>query len=674
MPESVASIYPFPFSIGQGHDVNFSLVAGSRIYSYEEAKISQIMHDSCSRFPERSMFLGFRQLGLTPRDVAHWVWGVPHRVDVTAALSFFFKMVKCEPYEELSRQGRIHFVPHHKAHAYLAITTSPFDDGCFLTLDGGGDEANHADSTWGVFEGGRIISLEPSKGEYGLTLFHGYMCELVGYLNFTDHGKLMGLASYAEPPAELYAELWRFLVSEHDGMNFKVTVRRRSMSPLSAARVRVDAYNRYKTINQPNPPQELIDLTKFYPSHQIAAAGQRVFEDCLRGVVSRLVERTGKKNVVLCGGAFHNVSANRRLNELGIAKVFVPMGVGDEGLSLGAAFAFLAERGIASANGKPYGFLTPFLGPQFTNEEVEKLLDEYRLAHRIFRDDGELGRFVAQILANGNIVGWFQGRAELGPRALGARSVLADPRDVRSKARLNQMLKRRDWFMPFAPAILEGYESDYLEHYTHSPYMTMAFRATEKAMREIPAGIHADQTCRPNCVSRSTNPKFYRLIEEFRLLTGIPAVLNTSFNRHGIPTVASPRQAFEHLMAGAVDVLAIEDYVIWPAPDKDFPTSSLRDEKLFLAVEVIKPVVRAWVQGGGVERALDRCHPVVVERLSLRAAEDEFSVLGRVFRRRPGIEERELLTACRDLLESNASILNSLPLGRTPHSECASGG
>ena len=206
MSETIASIYPFPYRIGQGHDVNFSLLSGGDIYSYEEAKISQIMHDSTSRIPERSMLLGFRELGLAPRDVDHWVFGAPYKVDEKAALGFFFGKFKGQPYDELHLEGRIHYVTHHKAHAYLAIATSPFDDGCFFTLDGGGDEADDVDSTWGVFEDGRIVSTESSDAAYGLTLFHGYICELIGYLNFVDHGKLMGLASYAEPPEELCAK------------------------------------------------------------------------------------------------------------------------------------------------------------------------------------------------------------------------------------------------------------------------------------------------------------------------------------------------------------------------------------------------------------------------------------------------------------------------------------
>jgi carbamoyltransferase len=658
----IASCYPFPFTIGHGHDVNCSLLAGDRIYSYEEAKISQVMHDSCSRFPERALFLGLRQFGIAPRDVMHWVWGVPNQVNVAAALEFFYSLMKCESYQALSEQGRVHFVSHHKAHAYLAIMTSPFADGCFLTLDGGGDEAQYTDSTWGVFEDRRIVSSESSKGGHGLTLFHGYVCELVGYLNFADHGKLMGLASYAEPPEELCKELRRYLVADHDGMNFRLSLERPGQSTVSAKRIRIDAYDQYKTLHQPNPPAELVELTKFYPAHQVAAAGQRVFEDCLCEIAATLVRRTGKKNLVLCGGAFHNVCANRRIHELGCANVFVPMGVGDEGVSLGAAFSLLAEKKGASSSA--YSYLTPFLGPQFSDEEVRRLVQEYGLLCRHFESEEEQCRFVARSLADGQIVGWFQGRAELGPRALGARSVLADPRALKSKARLNQLLKRRDWFMPFAPAVLEGYEEAYLESYTRSPYMTMAFRATEKAKREIPAGIHVDGTCRPNCVSRATNRKFYRLIEEFMALAGVPAVLNTSFNRHGIPTIASPRQAFEHLAEGAVDLLAIERFVVFPSPGREAQPGVILDERVFLAFESIKPILKAWARGDEVREAVRRCEPEIVRGLGLEWTAGELRFLGHVFRREQvGESAEELLQACRGALEAQAGLVAGLSAG-----------
>jgi len=659
----IASCYPFPFTIGHGHDVNCSLLAGDRVYSYEEAKISQVMHDSCSRFPERALFLGLHQFGLAPRDVAQWVWGMPNRVNVAAALEFFYSLMKCEPYQALAEQGRVHFVSHHKAHAYLAIMTSPFADGCFLTLDGGGDEAQHADSTWGVFEDGRVVSSESSKGAHGLTLFHGYICELVGYLNFVDHGKLMGLASYVEPPDELCEELRRHLAMDHDGMNVRVLLERPGQSPLSPKRVRIDAYDQYKTLHQPNPPGELVEMVKFYSVPQIAAAGQRVFEDCLCEIAANLIRRTGKRNLVLCGGAFHNVCANRRIHELGSAKVFVPMGVGDEGVSLGAALSLLAEKKAAAA--PSYSYLTPFLGPQFSNAEVRRLVQEYGLPYRDFDSEEEQCRFVAKSLAAGQIVGWFQGRAELGPRALGARSVLADPRNPKSKARLNQLLKRRDWFMPFAPAILEGHEEAYLESYTYrSPYMTMAFRATEKAKREIPAGIHVDGTCRPNSVSRATNKKFYRLIEEFMALAGVPAVLNTSFNRHGIPTIASPRQAFEHLAAGAVDLLAIERFIVFPAPGREVQPGTVLDERVFLAFEAIKPILMAWAKGDVVEEAVRRCEPAIVRGLGLEWTAEELRFLGHVFwREQVGESAEELLQTCRGALETQAGLVVRLSAG-----------
>lgn len=661
MSRVIASVYPFPYRLGQGHDVNFSLLNDGQVYSYEESKLSQIMHDSTSRIPERSMLLGFRELGLSPKQVNHWVFGSPHKVDETEALDFFFGKFKARTRDQLSEQDGIHYVTHHKAHAYLAISTSPFEDGCFITLDGGGDEADQRDSTWGVFEDGRIVDSASSNQAYGLTLFHGYICELVGYLNFIDHGKLMGLASYADPPEELCAELRGFLVREFGDMNMRVTLRRGAQSTLDPNRIRIDRYNQYKTVNQPNPPDELVDLARFFPAHEIASAGQRVFEESICELTTRLVERTGKTNVVFSGGAFHNVSANRRVNELGIANVFVPAGVGDEGLSLGAAFAFEAEtKGLTSNT----SYLTPFLGPRFSNTEVESLISEYGYSHQFYEDESKLCRFIAGEIEKGNIIGWFQGRAELGARSLGARSVLADPRSLSSKARLNQLLKRRDWFMPFAPAILEGCENEYLQKYIRSPYMTMAFVATSKAMNDIPAGIHVDGTCRPNSVSRAQNPRFHRLITEFNRVTGIPAVLNTSFNRHGIPTIASPRQAFEHLAAGSVDLLVIEDYVVFRDIDTDVVSDTLIAENVFLAVETVKPILRAWVANDDYTIAIDSADPAMITGLGIDIEDHEFHILGQVISRDEGMEFGAIISKLTGLLVSSESIVDELPIGR----------
>ena len=176
--------------------------------------------------------------------------------------------------------------------------------------------------------------------------------------------------------------------------------------------------------------------------------------------------------------------------------------------------------------------------------------------------EAEMVKSAAQAIVDGRVVGWFQGRAEFGARALGARSVLADPRNPDSKSRINQLLKKRDWFMPYAPAIMEEYAGEYLKVPCHSPYMTLAFDSVEGAVEKVPSAIHVDGSVRPQVVRRDDNPLFHDMIGEFHRLTGVGMVLNTSFNRHGVPIVATPRHAIEHLLEGVVDVLFLGGYEV----------------------------------------------------------------------------------------------------------------
>lgn len=177
----------------------------------------------------------------------------------------------------------------------------------------------------------------------------------------------------------------------------------------------------------------------------------------------------------------------------------------------------------------------------------------------------EFAASVARALADAKVVGWFHGNAEFGARALGARSVLADPRQASSRIRVNQALKKRDWFMPYAPTILEEYGNEFFEGFVPAPYMNTAFRMRPEKAGLVPAAIHLDGTCRAQSVNEKQNPLLYRLILEFAKLTGVPMILNTSFNRHGVPIVATPRQAIQHLLEGNVDLLAIEGYLVSPS-------------------------------------------------------------------------------------------------------------
>jgi Carbamoyltransferase C-terminus/Carbamoyltransferase N-terminus len=289
----------------------------------------------------------------------------------------------------------------------------------------------------------------------------------------------------------------------------------------------------------------------------IAATGQHFFELLVLRAIRNIRDRTGMDRFALSGGAFLNVLVNEKLRREVEVSSYVPVAPHDAGLSLGAALFKLHE----STGHRPNGETTAYLGPKFDRRNVSSLLASHCLR---YKEPQDIATSVARAVADGKVVGFFQGKGEFGARALGARSVLADPREESSKFRVNQALKKRDWFMPYAPAILEEHGNEFFERFVPAPYMNMAFRVRPEKVHLIPAAIHVDGTCRAQSVNEIQNPLFYRVISEFAKLTRIPMVLNTSFNRHGVPIVATPRQAIEHLLEGSVDLVAIEGYLVSP--------------------------------------------------------------------------------------------------------------
>ena len=282
---------------------------------------------------------------------------------------------------------------------------------------------------------------------------------------------------------------------------------------------------------------------KMIPPMNIAATAQHFFQELIVKAIHNLVERTQIRNISLGGGAFQNVLTNGILQErLGI-NTFIPVAPHDAGLSLGAALYKRHE------NNKKRSLSVPaYLGPSFKEEEAIQEVSRFGLNFQRVKEN--IATTIAHEISNGQIVGCFQGRAEFGARALGGRSVLADPRFLNSKARLNQVLKRRDWFMPYAPTVLEEFGHIYFSDFVPTPYMNRTFQVLPKAFIDLPAAVHTNNTSRVQSINEEQNPFFYSIIKEFYFLTGIPVLLNTSFNKHGTPMVATPRHAIEHLLEG----------------------------------------------------------------------------------------------------------------------------
>jgi carbamoyltransferase len=287
----------------------------------------------------------------------------------------------------------------------------------------------------------------------------------------------------------------------------------------------------------------------------LAYSAQKTLERAVIDLVTWLHQETGSRNLCIAGGVGLNCVMNQRLLALPfVDKIYVQPASSDAGTAVGAALEIVAEKGF-----QPETMDHVYTGPSFSNEEIQRALESYKVP---FRREEDVCRFAADRLSRGSIVAWFQGAMEFGPRALGNRSILADPRDPRMKDRINATIKFREDFRPFAPAVLEENVGEYFENGISSPFMTLTFDVREARRREIASITHVDGTARIQTVGARTNPRFHRLISEFGKLTGIPMVINTSFNVKGQPIVCTPRDAVSTFYMTGMDYLVLGDYVL----------------------------------------------------------------------------------------------------------------
>lgn len=589
----IASLYPFPYSIGWHHDTNCTIISDNEIFACEEGKLTENNNDYLSRFPEQGLILGFKKLGISPEEIDLWVLGQPHGVDKQKALSFYFRdILKVPNFENVSKEEIFKTLPHSLAHASLACYGSGWNDCAFLVIDGGGDDADPTNMLCGTFENNQFRVLEKQKKDRGFAYFHHIITELVGFGMF-DNGKTMGLGSYGKVNDCLYKCFSSRVNRNPNDYTWHFNCSRSGQSDYRIDRLNPDSYKRWQVLNTPAQHLDLKIETAKYSAVDIAATGQRFLEDEVVQLVEKILARTGKNKIACAGGLFQNVILNMKIQNIPkVQASYVPPACNDAGISLGAALYFknLNLHSSEISGRKP---LNPSLGPAFSDREILEIIDSYSLNYEIEKN---IPKRTANEISNGTIVGWFQGSAELGPRSLGNRSVLADPRDVKNKAKINQLLKKRDWFMPYAPSVLEEHMEDYFLKPKTSPYMATAFVVREDKKAEIPAAIHVDGTCRPNSVNREMNKIYYETIEEFRKITGVPMILNTSFNRHGIPTISKPRQAINHLLNGNVDVLIIGKYVVERKFRKEvIQEDKIIDEKIYLEVIKYKPIIISYL-------------------------------------------------------------------------------
>ncbi len=451
---------------------------------------------------------------------------------------------KITPVEKLKVVG----IDHQLSHAASAYRNSGFKDSLILSLDGRGAEVDSTSSCGGLYHGqnGEITRRKVYK-RASLGDFYGFATAILGFQVFDGEGKTMGLASFGKVDEKALRFLGKY-VPKVEGIELGES--ERGLAGFGEVRFNVHRHY-YEDLLIGQKVAEACGRENF------AATAQHLLEEATVKLVSNAFKDSGFDRLCLAGGVFLNVKLNKRLRELDCVKdIFIYPNPGDAGATVGAALE--AEY---RATGKiPKPVKSVYLGPDFTDEQVLAALRRQRGLN--YKKLSDPSAEAAELVNKGIIVGWFQGRMEWGPRALGARSVLSAPNDVKVKDKLNLRLKQREWFMPFAPSMLLEKAGGYLKNACESPYMIIAFDIASGVKNEIAATVHVDDTVRAQTVTKEQNPLYHDLISRYEQLSGTPVILNTSFNRHGLPIVCTPEDAIWHLKVNCVEKLVIGNYLV----------------------------------------------------------------------------------------------------------------
>ena len=543
------------------HDTSAALtVDGQLVAAAEEERLNREKHTW--EFPDRAVTWCLRSAGLTMRDVdvvafdyrpgleylrALWFDILP-RLPASSGYLRFWSRVEWQRVQKIRSfrrrwqyTGRIELVDHHRAHAASSYLCSPFEDAVALVIDRAGDSLSTAAYRC---SGTRLERLMHVRLPHSLGELYSGVTWWLGFQPGSDEGKVMALASYGDDSC---GEDFRALVRPGPGGEFRLDTtwmgRHRENGWVSARFI-----ERYGPRRDPAEP--IADRHR-----AVAHAVQQVTEDTALHMARHLGDGS-TRNLCLAGGVCLNSVMNTRvLLEGPFERLFVPPAPGDAGNAVGAALAAAHRQSPAPR----FRMEHAYWGPEFSAAEIEAALEAG--GHAYYRT-ADPSLEAARLLAGGSIVGWFQGAMEFGPRALGNRSILADPRVASAKDRINRLVKHREPFRPFAPAVLEDHVEDWFEPALASPFMLLVLPVREERRSEVPAIVHVDGTGRLQTVRPETNERFSRLIGRFCELTGVPMVLNTSFNDRNEPIVCSPADALRSLRTTQLDVCVIGPYVV----------------------------------------------------------------------------------------------------------------
>lgn len=454
-------------------------------------------------------------------------------------------------------KAQFHNVEHHRAHMASAFLVSPFPEAAILSVDGMGDFVS---TMWGVGKGNKLEVSDEINFPHSLGIFYTAVTQWLGFPKYGDEGKVMGLAPYGEP---VYLDQMRkivrissdgcfeldldYFVHHAEGVTMAWNEAEPKLGILFSDKL-------VKTFGDPRPVRG--EYTKHH--HDVAASLQAMLEEAEFALVRKLEKETGQKALCMAGGVALNSAFNGKvLPNTAFTDIHIHPAAGDAGTSLGVCY-YIYNHLL----GNPRNFVmeNAYTGPQYDNAAIKAALEKYSLAYEEL-DEATLAERTAKLVADGNIVGWFQGRAEWGPRALGNRSIVADPRRTDMKEILNARIKHREPFRPFAPSILQEDVGAYFDQSYPDPFMIKVYNVLPDKQSVIPAVTHVDGTGRLQTVEQHVNPRYWALINAFKQETGVPVVLNTSFNENE-PIVCTPDEAVSCLLRTKMDALAIGNFLV----------------------------------------------------------------------------------------------------------------
>ncbi len=554
---------------------------GVLIAAIEEERFLRVKH--WAGFPAEAIKFCLRDAGITLDQVDHIAIGRDPKAKFLKKIwfaashpqiglnAFRNRILNAKQIASIAKEFTIHFphiseesvnrklynVEHHRAHLASAFFASPFDDAALLSIDGSGDFTT---TMLGIGHDRTMRIIDSIDFPHSIGVFYSAFTQYLGFPHYGDEYKVMGLAPYGKP---LYVDRLKQIVKLKDDGLFSLDLSYFNVTHgnvISYGDDHIPVVNKLysaKLAEAFGPERKSNEeLTQYHKN--IASSVQAYTEQIIFHLLTGLHDRIKLPSVCIAGGVAQNSVANGKITRnTPFKQVYIPSAGHDAGISMGAALyvynQHLGRRRVPSIR-------SAYTGSKYSNEDIEKLLSTEGVAHKRY-DDDKLFDIVSDSLIHGGVVGWFNGRAEFGPRALGGRSILADPRRQDAKELLNAKVKRRESFRPFAPSILAEHVQEYFEVNDAVPFMEKVFPIRKDKQHLIPAVTHVDGTGRLQSVEKDVNPRYYNLIQAFYKKTGVPILLNTSFNENE-PIVNTPMEALDCFRRTQMDILVLENIIV----------------------------------------------------------------------------------------------------------------